>query len=246
VVVFLVLMASISLTQHLPLPPAWSALLAKAQLAQAQLALSALLASTLQLDSVPPVLSTHTSLPQAPPLAWPALLATSQQALALPFCLVALPAILASTIQLDCVLPASLESTSLPQLPHPAWSALLATPPTTLALPSNLSALPALLGSTLRTTVSLGLFVWTAQLPSTSLPQPLHPAWSALAALVRGVVGHQAALFALLASMLQLSVLPALLGNTTTTALPAVRTAASASTSPYQQHCLASSAQLGK
>ena len=87
----LALPPSTSLPQ--PRPPAWTALLATPPMALAQpswlSALDVLLGSMLQLESAPPALSPHTSLPLAPPPAWTALLATSLLALALFCCLTA-------------------------------------------------------------------------------------------------------------------------------------------------------------
>ena len=77
----------------------------------------------LQLGSALLVLSPPTSQTLAPPLAWTALLATSQLAL-VP--LNALAALLGSMLQLEPAPPALSPPTSLTQLPPPAWTALLA------------------------------------------------------------------------------------------------------------------------
>jgi hypothetical protein len=191
-------------------PLAWTALLATSPLALAllldQTVLPVLLAVMLQLGPAPPALSPHTSLTLAQQLAWTALLATSPLALAQPSWLTALPALLASMLQLGPAPPALPPSTSLPQPRPPVWTALLASSPLGLAQPSWLTALAVLLGSisklgpappVLSTSTSLSLApppAWSALLASSPMPLA-QPSWLT-------------ALLALLASILQLESAP--------------------------------------
>ena len=100
------------------------------------------------MESAHPVLSPLTSLIQPLPPAWTALLATPPLALAPASWLTALPVLLASTLLLGSAPPVLHRSTSLPQLPPPAWTALLARSPLALALLCWLSALAAPVGPT--------------------------------------------------------------------------------------------------
>jgi hypothetical protein len=109
-------------------PPAWTALhvaLVRAVVGPLA-ALAALLASMFQLGPAPLALPPSTSLSQLPPPAWTALLPTQPLVLAQPSWLTALPVLLASMLQLGPVPPALPRSTSQPQLPPLAWTALLA------------------------------------------------------------------------------------------------------------------------
>jgi hypothetical protein len=86
---------------------------------------------------------TSTSLPQPPPPAWSALLASGPMPLDQPSWLTVLAVLLAIMLQQLVVsaAPALMASTNPALAPPPAWTALLATPPAALALSSCQAAL---------------------------------------------------------------------------------------------------------
>jgi hypothetical protein len=87
-------------------------------------------------------------------------------------------ALASSCVLLLGVLPVLLPSTSLPQPPPPAWSALLARPPLALALLLDQTVLPVLLAVMLQQLVMSAAPV----MHPTSLPLAPPPVWGVLLA----------------------------------------------------------------